>query len=346
MMKNSIKDLVYTGKNSSKIPPLWLMRQAGRYLPEYREIRGGCANFLDLCYCPEKAIEVTLQPIKRFDFDAAIIFSDILVIPDALGQNVRFVEKEGPVLDAIQDWKKFIQKGNAQDLSKHLKPVMEIVKGVRGNLSEEKMLYGFSGAPWTIASYMIEQGKTRDFEKIRQFSQKDSGLFAELLDLLVKKISWYLIQQIENGADIVQIFDSWASFAPKEQQEKFIINPIQRIVSQINQACPDIPIMYFGKGISHLYKDLAKGVRNLHFSYDQDLSPDDILKNRPEGTVVQGNLDPLTLVDGGEGLTNAIDGILKGFKGIPHIFNLGHGILPQTPVEHVYQLCDLVRRTS
>lgn len=323
--------------------PLWLMRQAGRYLPEYRKIRQQVGSFMEMCHSPEITAEVTLQPIQRFGFDAAIIFADILLIPHALGQNVTFEEKIGPKLSKIPNWQEFFDHAQSVDVIPPLQPTLSSLQLVKAKLPDETTLIGFAGSPWTIATYMVEGGKSEDFRTILTWIDKHPERLETLLELLCQSILKFIKAQVASGAEIIQIFDTWAKVVPKNHQEKLILNPIRTIIQKFRLDYPDVPIIYFGKGVSDLYPKIAQGFSKVGFSFDQYTSPEFISKNFPSNMVVQGNLDPETLVQGGVKLEQEIESILNCFTTHNHIFNLGHGILPQTPLDHVYKLVEKVR---
>jgi uroporphyrinogen decarboxylase len=327
----------------TKRPPIWLMRQAGRYLPEYREIRKTAGMFLDLCYTPELAAEVTLQPIRRYGFDAAIIFSDILVIPDALGQPVSFKEGVGPVLEAI----KGVDELNSLDQGKlcdHLNPVYEAIQQVRKDLPIETALIGFAGAPWTVATYMVEGGTSRDFANTKRWAFSAPKEFGKLIDILVASITKHLIAQVEAGVDALQIFDSWAGMLPETAFDQWCVEPILRIVSGVKEKHPDVPIIVFPRLAGHRYLKVAaiEGVSAV--SLDQTVSLDWVQGNLQKKVAVQGNLDPIYLLAGGEAMRAEANRILKSLSGGPFIFNLGHGVLPPTPLDNVAELCEIVSR--
>ncbi|MCZ4272256.1 uroporphyrinogen decarboxylase [Maritalea porphyrae] len=324
------------------VPPMWIMRQAGRYLPEYREVRASTKGFLDLCYTPQKAIEVTLQPLRRFDLDAAILFSDILVIPDALGQDVRFEVGEGPILTEIE---------NANDLAKldvsrvleHLAPVLETVRGVRATIDDDKTLIGFCGAPWTVATYMLGGRGSPDQAKARLFALAHPDLFAQLMDILVEASAQYLLAQLDAGADVVQIFESWALNLDEVNFENFVVKPTVKLVNKVRAVRPDAPIIGFPRGAATMIPGYIKatGVNAVGLDYAMPLAY--ARDNISPLATVQGNLDPLRLVSGGKQMLDRADEIVTAFKGRPHIFNLGHGIVPQTPIENVEALVNHVK---
>jgi len=322
-------------------PPIWIMRQAGRYLPEYRQLRAKTKGFLDLCYSPELACEVSLQPLRRFDLDAAILFSDILVIPDALGQKVRFEEGEGPVLEAITLDE--IKKLNPDGVVKRLEPVLETLERIGGKLTPDKTLIGFCGAPWTVATYMIGGRGSPDQAKARLFALQQPAAFKMLLDVLVKASINYLVAQFKAGADVVQIFESWALNLDDVNFHDYVIEPNRQIVAGVRAMVPDAPIIGFPRGAAgnlNCYGQMT-GVKMLGLDYATPL--DFVNSNIDMKFGVQGNLDPLRLVAGGKQMHQRIEEIIEAFSNRAHIFNLGHGIVPQTPIEHVSELVKRVK---
>jgi uroporphyrinogen decarboxylase len=318
------------------------MRQAGRYLPEYRAIRQKIEAFMDLCFHEEYATEVTLQPLKRFDFDAAILFSDILVIPHVLGQTVQIKENLGPVLEPIENTH-FFEKAKEINIQEALSTPLKILKNVRMQLPRTKTVIGFSGSPWTIATYVLEGGKSRTFDRIIHLLSTNDPLFQKTMATLEELIGAFLIAQIQAGADVVQIFDTWAKAVPEKYQQEWIIAPTRRIIMRVQAVCPNTPIIYYGRGVSTLYPKIADGFKNVAFSVDEEV-PISIIKNQLQSIApVQGNLCPQTLVTGGVLMKNKVTELLDAFQGTPYVFNLGHGIVPQTPVDHVAQLVDLVK---
>ncbi len=323
-------------------PPMWIMRQAGRYLPEYRETRKQAGSFLDLCYTPELAVEVTLQPLRRFDLDAAILFSDILVIPDALGQSVRFETGEGPILDPL-DTKGIEGLGKERALD-HLAPVLETVKRLRAALPAEKTLIGFCGAPWTVATYMLNGRGSPDQWVARRFALEHPEAFDRLIDILVDTSVDYLAAQFDAGADVVQIFESWALNLDDASFARQVTEPNRRIVEGLRQRIPNAPIIGFPRGAAGNLAGFAKntGVNALGIDYSTPL--EFVNSALPKTLTVQGNLDPLRLVVGGEAMGNQVRSILAAWADRPHIFNLGHGIVPETPIAHVERLIALVKQ--
>ena len=325
----------------SKVPPIWLMRQAGRYLPEYREVRGKAGDFLTLCYTPALAAEVTLQPIRRYGFDAAILFSDILVVPDALGQPVRFVEGEGPRLDPITSAAGLTVLDPGRTGEK-FGLVSQTVQRLRQDLPEDVELIGFCGAPWTVATYMVGGRGSPDQAAARQLAYSEPATMQRLIDLLVEVSIDYLQQQIEAGAGVIQIFDSWAGSLPDEEFSKWVVAPTKRIVAALNERYPGVPVIGFPRGAGASYHDFVQQTGVNGVSCDTSM-PLKFMRDIDGGMAVQGNLDPLLLVSGGEALDRRARQIVETMKGRPFIFNLGHGIVPQTPPENVARLVDVVR---
>ena len=318
------------------------MRQAGRYLPEYRAVRKKAGGFLDLVFNPEFAAEVTLQPVRRFGFDAAILFSDILVVPHALGQRVSFSVGEGPLLDPVADRTAF-ERLNSELDHEALAPVYETIRIVKGQLAPSVALLGFCGAPWTVASYMIAGRGTPDQAPARLFAYRDAAAFAVLIDVLVEASASYLVRQLQAGADAVQIFDTWAGVLPPEQFERWCIEPTRRIVDLVRAEVPNARIIGFPRGAGAM---LARYVQNvplntvgLDWMIDKNFARERIQSRMP----VQGNLDPLVLVAGGIALDRSIDSIMQAFAQKPFVFNLGHGIVPETPLAHVEHMLKRVR---
>ncbi len=322
------------------VPPIWLMRQAGRYLPEYRELRARAGSFQAMIRDPELATEVTLQPLRRFNFDAAILFSDILVIPAALGQVVTFEDGRGPVLGDLPPVER-LEPGAIHD---HLQPVYETLSRLRKALPDEGFdrtaLIGFAGAPWTIACYMIEGGGSKEFARTRSLAYGDPEAFGRLIDIVTDATASYLIRQIEAGAEAVQIFDSWAGILPADQFERWVMAPTRKITTAIKAAYPGIPVIGFARG--GFYPSYAQsGIDAL--GLDERVAPEIAAGFQ---LPVQGNLDPFVLRAGGEALDDATDRIMAGLQGKPYVFNLGHGVNKDTPPEHVMRLVNRVRMTE
>ena len=319
-----------------------MMRQAGRYLPEYRAVRAKAGSFLDLCYNPELAAEVTLQPIRRFGFDAAIMFSDILVIPHALGMNVSFQEGEGPRLSPTIADGEFGRLSPSLDLNR-LAPVFETLRRVKSELPAETALLGFCGAPWTVASYMIAGKGTPDQAPARILAYRDPELMTALIDRLVDASVAYLVQQVKAGADAVQIFESFGAALPPSLFGPLSLDPISRIVSGLKAAAPQARVIVFIRGSGGHISQLGWNCPGDALALDWSVDLVHSLKGFPEHLPTQGNLDPLALVTGGEALDRAVDTVLQAVEGRPHIFNLGHGILPETPIPHVERMLARVR---
>jgi uroporphyrinogen decarboxylase len=323
-------------------PPLWIMRQAGRYLPEYRAIRETVGSFLELCYTPELAAEVTLQPLRRFDIDAAILFSDILVIPDALGQTVRFEQGEGPRLEPVTPER--LGRLSAEGVLQHLAPVFETIRRVKAELAPDKTLIGFCGSPWTVATYMIAGRGSPDQAVARNFALTQPEAMARLVELLVEASAAYLIAQFRAGVDVVQLFESWAMNIDERQFAELVIEPNRRIVEIVRAAVPDAPIIGFPRGAAGRVPAYVAGTGVNADGLDTMMPVAVADASLPRGLAVQGNLDPLRLVAGGEQMDRRIEEIISGFAGRPHIFNLGHGIVPETPIAHLERLVEIVKR--
>lgn len=321
-------------------PPIWLMRQAGRYLPEYKATRAEAGSFLDLCYSPDHAVEVTLQPIRRYGFDAAILFSDILVIPDALHRNVRFTEGQGPQMDPIDE--AGILALDGKDVLAHLQPVFETVRRLRTELPDATTLLGFCGAPWTVATYMIAGHGTPDQAPARLFAYRHRETFEKLLAVLAELSADYLVAQIDAGADAVQIFDSWAGVLGEAEFEAFAVAPVARIIASVKARRPQAKIIAFAKGAGYMLKDYRRKTDADAIGLDWSVPLTFAAELQREGAI-QGNLDPMRLVAGGEALTEGIDRILDRLGHGPLIFNLGHGITPQADPENVAALVRRVR---
>jgi uroporphyrinogen decarboxylase len=321
------------------------MRQAGRYLPEYREIRSRVASFLDLCRTPELAAEVTLQPLRRFDLDAAIVFSDILIVPYALGQKIEFVEGEGPRLDAIRDGVA-LARLDPEGVEPKLAPVYETLERACAELSRKVPVIGFCGAPWTVATYMVEGYGSKDQAEARLFAYRDREAFQALIDLLVETSADYLLGQVNAGASALQIFDSWAGSLPEDEFASWCIEPTRRIVERLNASAPDIPIIGFPRGSGPLAVRYAKETGIDAVGCDTSLPLAWIRSELQPLLPVQGNLDPLLLVAGGPELDARVKSTLSALGQGPFIFNLGHGIQPETPVAHVERLIELVKMPS
>ncbi len=323
-------------------PPFWLMRQAGRYLPEYRATRADAGSFLDLCYNPRLAIEVTLQPLRRYAMDAAILFSDILVIPDALGQRVAFREGEGPVLTPIRSAGD-LNGLDASGLLERLAPVLATVKGLSTAIPSSTALIGFAGAPWTVITYMVEGSGSKDFGHTKRMMWGEPELFARLMELVTVATGDYLIAQIDAGAEAIQVFDTWAGALPETEFRRWAIGPMRRLVDRIRSERPGIPVIGFPRGAGILYRAYVEETGIDGISIDSSVPLDWAAAQLQPLCTVQGNLDPLLLVAGGPALDAGIDRILNKLGKGRFIFNLGHGIVPATPPEHVAQLAERVK---
>lgn len=324
------------------VPPIWMMRQAGRYLPEYRAVREQAGSFLNLCFNPELAAEVTLQPIRRFGFDGAILFSDILVVPHALGQEVRFEAGEGPRLDGLAD--RDAIAGLADALAGAVVgPVYETVARVRQALPPHVTLLGFCGAPWTVATYMIAGRGGDDQTGARLLAYRDPEGFAQLIDRLVAASVDYLSGQVRAGVDAVQIFDTWAGVLPEEQFRRWCVEPVARIVSGLKALHPGIPVIAFPKGAGTRLSAIVQGTAADAVGLDWTADAAFVRRDIQPRVAVQGNIDPLALLAGGAALDRAVDAALEAYAGGRFIFNLGHGILPPTPIAHVERMIARVR---
>ncbi|MEO1046548.1 MAG: uroporphyrinogen decarboxylase [Pseudomonadota bacterium] len=324
--------------------PIWLMRQAGRYLPEYRELRAQKGGFLELVYDSEAAAEITIQPIRRFGFDAAILFADILNIPHAMGQDLAFLAGEGPHLSP-----KMVDHDLAglEAVPERLNPIYETVRRVRHMLDhdydEERALLGFAGSPWTVATYMVHGQGSKDQAEARLMAYQDVAAFSALIDAITAQTVDYLSGQIEAGVDSVQLFDSWSGTLSPAQFERWVIAPNAAIVGALKQRHPDTPIIGFPKGAGGKLPAYARETGVDALGIDETVDPVWAHASLPAGMPVQGNLDPLALLEGGEALNSAVVHILEAFAERPHIFNLGHGIIKETPIAHVEKLLTLVR---
>lgn len=326
-------------------PPVWLMRQAGRYLAEYRAVRAKAPNFLDFCYTPELAIEVTMQPIERYGFDAAILFSDILVIPDGLGQDVRFEEGIGPVLEPLtsRDDIEALEPNRAVD---RLAPVMRSVKGIAGSLDDKTALIGFAGSPWTVALYMVEGRGGSEGEKLRRWSYEDPLAIDALMDKLVAATTAYLNAQAEHGAEVLQLFDSWAGLVSDGWFDRWISGPTRRIVEGIREAHPEVPIIGFPRNAGPRIEAYIRDTGIDGVGLDAGVPLGWARERLQPYATLQGNLDNQLLVIGGDVMDQAIDRICRTLGQGPFIFNLGHGIVPDTPPENVSRLVERVRRNG
>ena len=327
----------------SETTPLWMMRQAGRYLAEYRAVRASQKDFISFCLNPEKASEVTIQPITRFGFDAAIIFSDILMIPWAMNRNVRFKTGVGPLLDPMER-PSDIQNDVLRDLTSKLQPVGKAISLTRAALPEKTALIGFAGAPWTLITYMAEGGSSRDFAKARLWAWQYKTALDRLLDILIDATVQFLTIQAKAGAEALMLFDSWAGAVPASQRDWLVIKPARSIVEKLRKNGIESPVIGFPKGIGEGLIAYAYETGVTAVGLDHGVDPAWANTYLPKAMPVQGNLDPLSLISGGDAMTADIDHILDCFADRPHIFNLGHGITPATPIDHVQQMIDRVRQ--
>ena len=330
---------VLKGRKSA-VPPVWLMRQAGRYLPEYRELRAAKGGFLKLVYDSDAAAEITLQPIRRFGFDGAILFSDILIVPYALGQDLTFEAGEGPSLSPrLVD----AALASLERAPERLKPIYETVEKVAAHLPAEATFLGFAGSPWTVATYMVAGRGSKEQAEARRYAYADPVAFQEVIDALVAATVDYLSGQVEAGVEAVQLFDSWSGSLAPAQFEQWVIGPNARIVAAMKQRHPHVPVIGFPKGAGAKLAAYARETGVDAVGVDETQDPNWVARSLPDDLPVQGNLDPLALIAGGTALEQAVASILSAFEGRPHVFNLGHGILPDTPIAHVERLLELVR---
>ena len=330
---------VLKGRKSA-VPPVWLMRQAGRYLPEYRELRAAKGGFLKLVYDSDAAAEITLQPIRRFGFDGAILFSDILIVPYALGQDLTFEAGEGPSLSPrLVD----AALASLERAPERLKPIYETVEKVAAQFPAEATFLGFAGSPWTVATYMVAGRGSKEQSEARRYAYADPVAFQEVIDALVAATVDYLSGQVEAGVEAVQLFDSWSGSLAPAQFEQWVIAPNALIVAAMKQRHPHVPVIGFPKGAGAKLAAYARETGVDAVGVDETQDPNWVARSLPDDLPVQGNLDPLALIAGGTALEQAVASILSAFEGRPHVFNLGHGILPDTPIAHVERLLELVR---
>ncbi len=322
--------------------PLWFMRQAGRYLEEYRKVREKAGSFLDLCYNPEMAAEVTIQPLRRFDLDAAILFSDILVIPQAMGCDLGFVQNEGPKVSTVRSMSE-VKNLKTDGIEEFLAPVMETVKLVKPELDNHVAFIGFCGAPWTVATYMLEGGTSSDRFIAKKAAFDGEPWFDLLIDKLVSTSIDYLVAQVNAGVEVLQIFDSWASDLPDLQREKYCYKPISKIIEGIRARGVEVPIIGFAKGLGAGQLDFCDRIGVEAIGVESSLPLEWIAKNLINKTIVQGNLDPILLDAGGNGLEDGVRHIIRGLPKERHIFNLGHGVRQTTDVKHIHKMIDIVR---
>ena len=325
------------------VPPIWMMRQAGRYLPEYRATRAQAGDFLSLCYNPELAAEVTLQPIRRYGFDAAILFADILLVPDALGADLWFVTGEGPRLSTITSQRGFDKLKPADAIHDHLAPIYETVRRLSRDLPGETALIGFAGAPWTVATYMIAGCGTPDQGPAHALMAENTALFEALMDRLTEATITYLSAQIDAGAEVVKLFDSWAGSLKGEAFVRYALEPAKRIIAEIKSKHPDVPIIAFPREAGDNYIGFAKATGADCVALDNSVTPEWAAENVQKDGCVQGNLASSHMVTGGQALVDETRQIVQAFRKGPHIFNLGHGITPDADPENVQLMIDTVR---
>ncbi|WP_224816138.1 uroporphyrinogen decarboxylase [Hasllibacter sp. MH4015] len=342
-MPDKKKLLRSLGGEAMDVPPVWLMRQAGRYLPEYRATRAQAGDFLSLCYNPELAAEVTLQPIRRYGFDAAILFADILLIPQALGADLWFVTGEGPRLSTITDASGMARIKSKDDIHEHLAPVYETVRILSQELPQETALIGFAGAPWTVATYMIAGRGTPDQAPAHKLREEDSGTFDALMDLITEATIEYLDMQVRAGAEVVKLFDSWAGSLKGDAFDKYATAPAKKIIAELKSRHPDLPIIAFPREAGDKYVGFANEVGADCLAIDTSVDATWAAEKLQVDGCVQGNLDPKLMVTGGEALQSEARRIVDALKGGPHIFNLGHGITPDADPENVHRLLEAIR---
>ena len=329
------------GKKTSQTP-IWIMRQAGRYLKEYRDVRATTSDFISFCLTPEKACEVTLQPIRRYDFDAAIIFSDILILPWALNRNVHFITGEGPKCDPMVP-SDIIDDALIADFSSKITPVAEAITRTRAGLPDKTALIGFAGAPWTLMTYMVEGGSSKDYAKTRNWLWGHQRETDRLLEILIETISQSLISQANAGANALMLFDSWASAVPSDLRPWIVERPIQAIIETVRKAGITLPFICFPRGISADLPRFADAVDCQGLAIDQGVSPEFAASSIRNDITLQGNLDPQALIYGGDAMKRSVDRIRDAFADRAHIFNLGHGITPPTPTDNVAELVEYIR---
>ena len=337
------KMLKALSRQKNEVPPIWLMRQAGRYLPEYKETRKKAGSFLDLCYNVELATEVTLQPIRKFDFDSAILFADILLLPQALGMKLWFVEGEGPRLNSIINGFNINDLKESDYIHEKLEPIYNIVKSIKSKLPSDKTLIGFAGAPWTVATYMVNGRGSKEHEETKKYMYQNQISFDKLINIITKATIEYLSKQIEAGADIIKIFDSWAGSLNNEYFIKYSLKPAMKIASNLKKRFPRIKIICFPRGSGENYIHFSKNKFFDCLAIDNNVSRDWIKENIQKNICIQGNLDPLSLVIGGDYLKKECDLILKKFNNKGFIFNLGHGITPDAKPKNVEMMMKYIR---
>lgn len=343
MNKSLLK--IFSNPSENANIPIWLMRQAGRYLPEYQKLRQNSKHFLDLCYNPDLAAEATLQPLRRFDLDAAIIFSDILVVPDSMGIKVVFKEQQGPVLEPISTKEELDNALNKKNKNK-LDSVYQAIEKVKENLPENVSLIGFAGGAWTLASYIVEGKLSKDFSTVKASYYNNKFFFNRLINELVENISLHLINQIKSGVDVIQIFDSWSGMLAGDDYEQLVIKPTQEIIAKVRSIYPNIPIICFPRMSGFNYEKFCLSVDCNAISVDQYV-PLKLFKGLNNQKIIQGNLDPIILLSNSKILIKErVDYIFDQMENVNFIFNLGHGVVPKTPPENVEFLVNYVKQRS
>lgn len=332
---------VLSGTSSAPVP-IWMMRQAGRHLPEYLELRARAKDFLDFCYSPSMAAEATLQPIRRYDMDAAILFADILLVLDAIGLDVRFEKGVGPIVETV-DSEADLNRTPIEKAVQRLSPVYETVERVRDGLADDKALIGFCGAPWTVALYAIEGRGGTDKSTARSWAYTRPDLLKKLLALLVEASAQYLFEQVKAGADALMIFESWAEGLPSDLFQSLVIDPNAALVRRLRELGVSVPIIGFPRGAATMLSAYTSQVEVSGVGLDTAIDPQHVLKSVPQSMAVQGHLDPLLLIAGGDAMDARVRELLVAFKDRPHVFNLGHGVRPETPIPHVERVVELVR---
>lgn len=333
---------VLSGTPTSPVP-IWMMRQAGRHLPEYLELRSQAKDFLDFCYSPSMAAEATLQPIRRYDMDAAILFADILLILDVIGLDVRFEKGVGPIVETVET-EADLGRTTIETAVQRLSPVYETVSRVRSSLDDDKALIGFCGAPWTVALYAIEGRGGTDKSTARSWAYTKPDLLKQLLALLVEASAQYLAEQVKAGANAVMIFESWAEGLPSDLFQTLVVEPNAALVQRLRALGVTVPIIGFPRGAATLLASYTDQVAVNCVGLDTAIDPEHALKAVPETMAVQGHLDPLLLIAGGDAMDHRVRELLRAYQGRPHIFNLGHGVRPETPIDHVKRVVELVRQ--
>jgi uroporphyrinogen decarboxylase len=322
-------------------PPWWLMRQAGRYLPEYRAIRAKARDFVEMCLTPAVAAELTLQPVRRYHMDGAILFSDILILPHALGQKLTFQERKGPILEPVESFAD-IHRLRPDGAASRLEPVFDAVQRVAETLDPKTALIGFAGSPWTVATYMVEGGASKDFSRVKSWAYRDPDGFGELINLLVRSTIELLVSQMAAGAEVIQLFDSWAGILPEPAFERWVIEPTRRIVSALKSRFPDRPVIGFPRGAGLLYERYITETGVDGIGLDTTVPVGYACTRLQQLATVQGNLDPVMLIAGGAGLDTAVKELCRTLGGGPFVFNLGHGVLPETPPGNIEMLARLL----